>query len=141
MPSGVWAAEEYDKLAGYDGPTWTQSHKLFLCHQRDGHLCGGWLACHDPRHLVALRLHGVDPSAYDYLTDVPVFSSGAEARAHGLKALARPGETAERMIRSLLRRRRASVEGPESSVEMSRHEDDESHAHARSEDASEGRRT
>lgn len=73
-----------------------------MCHQQDGHLCGGWLACHDPRHLAALRLHPVDPSAYGYTTSVPVFSSGAEAREHGLQ---RPDRRAAKMIRNLARKR------------------------------------
>jgi hypothetical protein len=57
VPSGIWAAEEYDKLPLYDGETFEQAPHLFMCHQRDGSLCGGWLACHDPHELLALRLH------------------------------------------------------------------------------------
>ena len=102
VPSGIWAAQKYDKLAGYDGPTWTQSRELFLCHQRDGHPCSGWLACHGARDLLALRLHPADPSAKHYFTDVLVFGSGREA-------LAQPGAAAERMIRSLLSKRRAYI--------------------------------
>src|SRR5215831_11815339 len=81
VPSGIWAKHEYDKLPGYDGETWEQHPGIFMCHQRDGQMCGGWLACHDPRHLLALRLASadVDASVLDYKTEVPVFESGAAA--------------------------------------------------------------
>lgn len=106
VPSGIWAEHEYDKLPGYDGPTWAQHPGLFMCHQRDGHLCGGWLACHDPRELLALRFPGlVHASVYNYKTDVPVFRSGAEARAHGIKAIRRPGRKARKMVAGIVRKR------------------------------------
>lgn len=58
VPSGVWAAEEYDKLPGYDGDVPDQLRAgamgLFMCHQRDGCLCGGWLMAHGPDNLLAL---------------------------------------------------------------------------------------
>ncbi len=105
VPSGIWAQSEYDKLPQYDGETWEQSPLVFLCHQRDGHICGGWLACHDPQHLLALRIdRDVDPSVFSYKTDVPVFSSGAEARAHGMREIARPGERARKMVMGLMRK-------------------------------------
>lgn len=111
VPSGIWAAHEYDKLPEYDGPTPRQSPNLFMCHQQDGHLCGGWLACHDPNELLAIRFQTrlpggeVDPSVLDYKTDVPVFASGAEARAHGLKDLECPQAKARRMMKGLVRKR------------------------------------
>lgn len=81
VPSGIWEQHEYDKLPQYDGETWQQSPAVFLCHQRDGHLCSGWLACHGPEELLALRFPGAaHPIAFSYKTDVPVFSSGDEAR-------------------------------------------------------------
>lgn len=110
VPSGIWAKHEYDKLPEYDGQTWEQqSVAIFMCHQNDGHLCGGWLACHDPAELLALRITRVDPSTYAYETDVPVFASGAEARAHGLRDLAEPGDKATKMMEGLLRKRRRSL--------------------------------
>jgi uncharacterized protein DUF6283 len=80
---------------------------MFMCHQREG-LCGGWLACHEPRELLALRLweSRIDPTVFAYKTDVPVFSSGKEARAHGIRRISRPGAKAIKMIRGLLRQRR-----------------------------------
>ena len=104
VPSGLWSPEEYAKLPAYDGQTWEQPTSLFMCHQRDGCLCAGWLACHDTDHLLALRLHCVDPSAFGYVSPVPVFGSGAEAAAHGSADIDAPGIAARRMIVGLERR-------------------------------------
>lgn len=104
VPSGIWVKAEYDKLPAYDGETWEQAPNLFMCHQRDGCLCAGWLACHDPKELLALRLHArkVDPAVFDYETSVPVFRSGAEAREHGLREIAKPGVKARKMMLGLV---------------------------------------
>ena len=108
VPSGIWEQVEYDKLPSYDGPTWAQSPTLFFCHYRDGNLCAGWLACHNPRELLALRMpHTCDPSVYDYSTDVPVFNSGAEARQHGLYGIRSPDLKAKKMIAGIVRKRQA----------------------------------
>lgn len=109
VPSGVWDASEYAKLPAYDGGTGEQAAKgafgLFFCHQNDGRLCAGWIGCHDVDHLFAVRLHGVDPSAFDYESPVPLFASGAEAAAHGLADVAEPSEAARHAIGKLERRR------------------------------------
>jgi hypothetical protein len=106
VPSGIWAKLEYDKLPRYDGETWEQDPHVFMCHQRDEHLCGGWLACHDPRELLALRIaRNIDPSVFDYETNIPVFESGAAARAHGIKDINRPKEKARKIIAGLERHR------------------------------------
>jgi hypothetical protein len=106
VPSGIWAPHEYDKLLQYDGETWEQSPAVFLCHQRNGRICAGWLACHDPQELLALRMDpDIDPSAFAYKTKVPVFSSGAQARAHGLREYKRPGARASKMMGGLLKLR------------------------------------
>lgn len=104
VPAGVWDTTEYDKLARYDGETWQQSPALFLCHQRDGHLCAGWIACHGVRHLLALRLSPVDPSVYSYRSPTPVFASGADARDHGLSGIASPDVRARKVIRGLTKK-------------------------------------
>ena len=60
-----------------------------------------------PRELLALRLpRNIDQSVYGYETDVPVFSSGAEARAHGLQEIQRPSIKAGKMIAGLVRKRK-----------------------------------
>lgn len=109
VPSGVWAAEEYAKLPGYDGSILDQLQSgaaaLFLCHQRDGNLCAGWLACHGPHNLLAMRLHGAEvvPEVWAYETAVPVFGSGAQAAAHGAAGVRRPTTRAQRMVHRLIR--------------------------------------
>lgn len=111
VPSGVWHPEEYTRLAAYDGEIIDQFMKkataLFFCHQLDGQLCAGWVACHGTDHTLAFRLHGqhVDPSVYEATFKTPVFASGAEAAAHGMKDVARPGEAAERTMERLARSR------------------------------------
>lgn len=105
VPAGIWDASEYDKLPGYDGPTWAQSPAVFLCHQQSGELCAGWAACHDTDHLLALRISPVAPEVYGYQSPVPVFASGAEARAHGLSGVAAPDQRAVRVVKGLLKKR------------------------------------
>jgi hypothetical protein len=46
----------------------------------------------------------VEPESYCYKTDVPLFSSGAEAAAHGVKEIAKPSNTARRTIDRLGKR-------------------------------------
>lgn len=105
VPSGVWHPDEYQKLSQYDGQTWEQLPNLFMCHQRDGCLCGGWLQTHGTDDLLALRLHEVDESAYGYQSDVPTFASGNEAALHGMKEIRNPGPEALAMQGKLLRLR------------------------------------
>jgi hypothetical protein len=107
VPSGIWDEHEYDKLPAYDNPTWAQPPAVFMCHQRDGHMCAGWLACHDPHELLALRgTRGepIDPAVFSYQTTVPVFASGAEARSHGIRDIPQPDQIARKMIAGLARK-------------------------------------
>ena len=105
VPSGVWHQSEYAKLPQYDGETMYQNRALFMCHQQDGHLCAGWLACHGTDDLLALRFTPVHASAYGYKSPVPVFSSGREAAAHGMKDVNNPGPAANRTMDTLVRKR------------------------------------
>lgn len=115
VPSGVWDEEEYAKLPRYDAPTAEQPYGMFLCHQRTGHLCGGWCATHSMEESLAVRLAvmrgdllGTDLDAVlDYTTDVPLHPSGAAAAAHGRAQLQDPDERA-RAIMDKITRRRAS---------------------------------
>lgn len=112
VPSGIWHPSEYEKLPAYDGEIIEQVQKgafgLFMCHQQDGKMCGGWLACHGPENLLALRMsRGVAPEAHRYETSVPVFQSGAEARQHGLRDIAKPDVKAGKMIAGLVRKKAA----------------------------------
>lgn len=114
VASGIWHESEYQKLPLYDGETWQQSPALFHCHQRNGHLCAGWLGCHDQQHLLALRIHGnsVSQLAWEYHSPVELFSSGAEAAAHGMKDIPNPGQQASRMIDKILTKRTRSAAPP-----------------------------
>jgi hypothetical protein len=111
VPSGVWAANEYEKLPSFDGEIVEQLMKggtgLFLCHQKNNSLCSGWLGCHGPDNLVAMRLHHqyVKPETFDYTTDVPLFTSGAEAAAHGMRDIEKPSDAAHRTMGRLLRKK------------------------------------
>lgn len=117
VPSGVWAADEYAKLPAYDGDIGEQLAKgatgLFMCHQQDGCLCAGWVGAHGANNLLALRLHGhkVDPSAADFVSPVPLFSSGAQAATHGRRAIDRPGSRAQRTIKRLVAKRASKADG------------------------------
>jgi hypothetical protein len=111
VPSGIWSEHEYDKLPAYDGEMAVQAvnggFSAFMCHQRNGNLCAGWVATHGANNLLALRLQAVDASVFEYTTDVPVFSSGIEARAHGLRDIAKPGKKARRLMAKLLEKGKA----------------------------------
>lgn len=108
VPSGIWDPSEYAKLPRFDGTIADQlllgAAGLFMCHQRDGCLCGGWLATHGPENLLALRMSKVDPSTWDYDPPTPVWSSGAEAAAHGMRDVHKPGVAAKRKMKGLARK-------------------------------------
>lgn len=107
VPSGVWSADEYLKLPEYDEETWAQPVAVFQCHQTDresdkARLCAGWVACHGPENLLALRI-GVatgklDVDVLDYTTDVPLMFSGADACEHGMADIDAPGEEAQALV-------------------------------------------
>lgn len=107
VPAGVWDASEYEKLPAYDNETWAQPLVLFFCHQNDGHLCGGWVGCHDTDNLLSLRLHRVHPDTFAYESSVPLFASGADAARHGLSGVDSPDGRAVAAINKLERRREA----------------------------------
>ncbi|MEP3667764.1 MAG: DUF6283 family protein [Roseibium sp.] len=107
VPAGIWHPEEYAKLPEYDQETAYQPLGIFMCHQKDGCLCGGWLLTHDRDHLLALRIagHRLDPSVWDYAPEVEVFDSGAAAAQHGLSGVNAPSEEAQRRIKGIERQR------------------------------------
>jgi hypothetical protein len=122
VPSGVWSEEEYAKLPAYDGPTWTQPPGLFLCHQRNreddrAHVCGGWAGCHDGDHLLALRVAvsagtiamETAEAIRDYVSPLPLFDSGAEAAAHGMREIHNPSPAARHAM-DKIRRVRADID-------------------------------
>jgi hypothetical protein len=106
VPSGVWAASEYDKLPLYDAPTYAQPTGVFLCHQQDGRVCAGWAGCHDGTNLLSLRIAvsngALSVADYEatvgYCSPVPLFASGAEAATHGEAGIEAPTAPARRVI-------------------------------------------
>ena len=112
VPSGIWAPGEYEHLPGYDGTTAQQAEAgavaLFFCHEQTGQLCAGWTGCHDMDHNLAIRMsrEPLDFKAiYAYVSPVPLFTSGAEACAHGLRELETPGPDAARAAEGIIRKR------------------------------------
>lgn len=118
VPSGIWDASEYAKLPLYDDPTYAQPTALFLCHQRgrddaSARVCGGWAGCHDGDELLALRMAvssgeitvATADAIRDYASPVPLFRSGAEAAAHGMREIHRPGPAAVSAMAKLARTR------------------------------------
>jgi Family of unknown function (DUF6283) len=114
-PSGLWAPQEYRKLPGYDGSTAEQirarAFGAFFCHHDDGQLCAGWVGCHDMSNNLGLRVAiaaglNIDLDAVlAYVSPVPLFGSGAEAAAHGLRDLMAPGAVTRRRAAALRRMR------------------------------------
>ena len=110
-PSGVWDAAEYDKLPRYDnGHPEQQYGGVFLCHQpaeRGEAVCRGWLSVH--REDVAVRLALMNESVTrddaDAEVKTPLFASGAEAAAHGMREVKRPSVEAQLMGRRIERKR------------------------------------
>ncbi len=118
VPSGIWAESEYDKLPKFDGTTTEQAAAgvfgVFLCHQADGHLCSGWVACHDMDENLAIRMdRDVDQQAVrTYTTDVPVFGSGAEAAEHGKRDIRHPSGKAMDTVGKIVTVRRMPGKPP-----------------------------
>jgi hypothetical protein len=118
VPSGVWTAEEYDKLPPYDLETAYQPPSVFLCHQKDGRVCAGWAGCHDGTQLLSLRFAGlldvlpreVAEQVIEYVSPVPLFPSGAAAAAHGMRDIDEPGPAAQALMADLVRKQTARRE-------------------------------
>lgn len=118
VPSGIWAAHEYEKLPAYDGSIAQQAEQgavgVHLCNRDNGRLCAGWIASHGARNLLGLRLAEVRGmlapdtlrAAVDYSTDVEVFPSGWAAAEWGMRDIENPGPEARRAVRALIRRKR-----------------------------------
>lgn len=117
VPSGVWAASEYDKLRAYDRDTMSQPSGVFQCHQADytssrRRICAGWAGCHG-YELLALRLAAMQgrideetfAAAVRYESPVELFGSGTEAADHGQAEIEEPSTKATRVIRKVIRTR------------------------------------
>lgn len=113
VPSGVWDASEYEKLPEFDRPTFEQPAGTFACHQDNGHLCSGWVACHDMEQNLGLRIaiaqEHIDADhmdeILDYETPVELWESGQAARDHGMKEIDDPSDAAIEVAEKLLYKR------------------------------------
>lgn len=108
MPAGIWHESEYEKLREYDADLTRQPMRLFMCHQGNGCICGGWLAAHNKRETLALRLHlqRVHESAWNYDGGgVALFESGNAAADHGIAAVENPSQAAVEMIEKIIAKR------------------------------------
>lgn len=106
VPSGVWAANEYDKLAEYDKPTGEQPVGAFACHATPEVICHGWAVVHsrqDYAHtLLAFRMF---PPEGDIPPEgAPLFSSGTEAAEHGKRDIEHPSKEALEVCARLSRK-------------------------------------
>lgn len=104
VPSGVWAAEEYDKLRLFDAPTPFQPARGFMCHATPDHFCHGWAVVHEAHsghELLALRFAGAPPIPEP---TVPLFSSGCEAANHGQRDVNEPTDAAREVAARLVRK-------------------------------------
>jgi hypothetical protein len=106
VPSGVWDASEYDKLARYDAETFAQPFGAFHCHAAPELLCHGWVVVHarqvDEHEPMAFRIFNIDPTGVR--ERVPLFGSGTEAAEHGKREIEHPSEEACRIVAHLLDR-------------------------------------
>lgn len=104
VPSGIWAADTYDKLIPYDNDTWDQPGGAFACHATPEHECHGWAVVHSNRgrehELLALRLMGVSVEDVPEAT-VPMFESGTEAAEHGKRDIENPSQEAKDAVAKL----------------------------------------
>ncbi|MET9111264.1 DUF6283 family protein [Streptomyces zhihengii] len=125
VPSGVWSVQDYANLPLFDGPTGAQPPRLFLCHQHSNdddraRVCGGWAGCHDGDELLALRLAvargeitvETAEAIRGYDSPVPLFASGAEAAAHGVRDLLHPSREACRVMDKIVRVRPEAAPSP-----------------------------
>lgn len=105
-PSGLWSAEEYEKLPPYDLETFDQPMAVFACHATPEHLCHGW-AVTGGYKLLALRIYA--STHRDEVIEIPepstpLFASGTEAAEYGLRDVDAPSAEAAKVGHRLLRK-------------------------------------
>lgn len=106
VPSGLWSADEYEKLIPYDNETPLQPFGGFACHATPEHFCNGWAVvgthkADDCRQLISLRIAGEGEVPEE---SVPLFDSHSEAAAHGMRDIENMSEEAMERAAALLRK-------------------------------------
>ena len=113
-PPGIWHPEEYAKLERFDDDTkhpGGQEIATFLCHNSPitdrPTVCRGWLTVH--RESVAARLAEIigqvtGDERYASVAE-PLYSSGREAAAAGMRGVDRPERQAVEVIKKIERMR------------------------------------
>jgi hypothetical protein len=111
-PSGIWHETEYAKLTTFspaDPDTGLPNLGIFLCHQPSGvkTLCRGWLTVEQDSLAVRLLLiqKRVTPADVFRPARVPLYATGAEAAAAGLKDVREPGGMALAAVARLTKKR------------------------------------
>ncbi|WP_300265732.1 DUF6283 family protein [Microbacterium sp.] len=109
VPSGIWDATEYERLAAYDEETYAQPTAAFMCHSGPSAVCAGWLGFGDPADLLAVRLGitlgTLEATCATYETPVPLHPSGRAAAEHGMADIAAPSTKALNAIRKIVQLR------------------------------------
>lgn len=103
VPSGLWAAEEYDKLPPYDEELINQPLAVFACHATPDFLCHGW-AIVGGYDKLALRIYGATHDVEIPEPMVPLFATHQEAADHGREEIEEPSYEANVAIDRLLRK-------------------------------------
>ena len=111
VPAGVWHKSEYEKLPAYDdGPQGQKSLivGVFLCHQTPeikpkvgtDTVCRGWLTVHSEGVAARLAVMNGQITPEQMYAEVaePLYASGAEAAAAGIKGIKRPNKKARKII-------------------------------------------
>lgn len=109
VPSGVWSADDYQKLPPYDAETMEQPVVPFTCHAAPSTYCHGWAVVGSQRHeceLLALRLASIRGGEYVEIPapSAPLFDTHTEAAAHGMRDIKRPSAAAKKTMRALLKK-------------------------------------
>lgn len=109
VPSGIWSAQEYQKLPEYDRPTSWQPPRVFHCHTSPDFVCTGWAQVHGRNpargyELLSLRIAACFGRVLEKIPRpaVPLFESGRAAAKHGMKCLNRPSRKAREAVAKIL---------------------------------------
>lgn len=107
-PPGVWHPDEYAKLPAWDNPM--EMHAgVFMCHQsalgQKDSACRGWFEVHHENVGVRMAAAARLTVAQREPTKIPLYASGAEACAAGMRGVRRPNAAAKSLIGKITKAR------------------------------------